>query len=97
MSLPIPIYMIPRDAALAEIDAGLCDGRRYYDATKVGDRLAWRMVQRHFPDKSEEEYRNMIRAWVRGGVLFSEPCNDPVKRKRCAGLRVRVDASKRPS
>ena len=87
--------MISRDAALAEIEAGLGDGRRYSDAPNAGDRAAWGVVQRHFPHKSEEDCRNMIRAWVCSGVLVSEPYYDPVERKRRAGLR--VDSSQRPT
>jgi hypothetical protein len=94
-TMPTVIAIIPRDAALAEIEAGFCDGRRYSDATNAGARAAWRVVQRHFPDKSEEDCRNLVRAWVRRGLLFCEPYDDPVQRKRCVGLR--VASSKRPS
>ena len=80
--------MIPGDTVLAEIEAGLGDGRRYSDAPNAGDRAAWGVVQRHFPHKSEEECRNMIRAWVRSGVLVSEPYHNPIERKRRAGLRL---------
>ena len=54
---------------LSEIDAGLPDGNRYTDAPKAGERAAWRVVVEHAPEKSEAQAREIIKAWVRNGVL----------------------------
>jgi len=80
---------------LDAIDAGLENGQRYSDAPKTGaDRAAWRVVQRHLADKAEPLCREIIKAWVRAGVLVSDSYHDPVERKDRKGLS--VDPSKRP-
>ena len=79
---------------LNEIDAGLPNGQRYSDAPRAGDRAAWKVVQRHYPDKSEPQCREIIKTWVGNGVLRSEPYHDPGRRAEVNGLQ--VNASKRP-
>jgi hypothetical protein len=83
------------NAALTEIDAGMSNGQRYSDASAARDRAAWKVVQRHFPDKTELQCREIIRTWVKNGVLYGEDYDDPVKRDVRSGLR--VDTSKRPT
>jgi hypothetical protein len=83
------------NAALTNIDAGMPNGQRYSDAPNASTRAAWRVVQKHCPDRSEAQCREMIKTWVRNGVLFNEPYDDPVERKERQGLR--VDPEKRPS
>jgi hypothetical protein len=82
------------NAALTEIDAGMEGGRRYSDANAARDRAAWRVVQRHCPDKTEQQCREIIKTWVKNGVLHQEEYDDPIKRQACVGLC--LDASKRP-
>jgi hypothetical protein len=79
---------------LSEIDRGLDNGQRYSDATKAGDRAAWKVVQRHCPEKTEGQCREIVKTWVKNGVLRSEPYDDPVRREPVKGLR--LDASKMP-
>jgi hypothetical protein len=79
---------------LTDIDAGLPDGNRYSDAGSATDRAAWKLVVKYAPDKSEGQAREMIRSWVRNGVLVAEPYDNPVTRKQVKGLR--VDNTKRP-
>src|SRR5262252_2762434 len=83
------------NAALTEIDAGLPNGQRYSDVPAARDRAAWPVVHRHCPDRTETQAREIIRTWVRNGVLYREDYDDPIDRKERKGLR--LDANKRPS
>jgi hypothetical protein len=80
---------------LADIDAGLPDGNRYTDAAKAGDREAWQVVVTHAPDKTEAQAREVIKTWVRDGVLVPSEYSNPTTRKAVRGLR--LDPAKRPS
>lgn len=82
------------NAALDEIEIGLPNGQRYSDASKASTRAAWPVVQRHCPDRTEPQCREIIRTWVKNGVLFNEDYDDQVERKTRKGLR--VCQSKRP-
>jgi hypothetical protein len=79
---------------LTEIDAGLADGNRYSHAPKADDRAAWKVVAKHAPGKTEGQAREIIKAWVKNGVLISEEYENPSTRKTVKGLR--VDNSRRP-
>jgi AAA domain-containing protein len=83
------------NAALTEIDAGMPNGQRYSDASSAGKRAAWPIVQKHCPDKSEPQCREIIRTWVKNGVLFNQSYDDPVERKSRQGLH--LNPAKRPS
>jgi AAA domain len=80
---------------LTDIDAGLSDGNRYTDAPTATKRAAWKVVTKNAPYKSEPQARQMIRSWVKNGVLVSREYDDPVEYKSVQGLW--VDHSKRPS
>jgi hypothetical protein len=83
------------NAALTDIDAGMSSGQRYSDANAARERAAWTVVQRHCPDKTEPQCREIIRTWVKNGVLYRDDYEDPIKRDQRSGLR--LDASKRPA
>lgn len=84
------------NAALTEIDNGMPNGQRYTDAGGgTGPRAAWRVVQKHCPDRTEGQCREIIKTWRRNGVLFDENYADPIDRKERKGLR--LDTSKRPT
>lgn len=83
------------NAALDEIEAGLSDGQRYSDAPKAAARAAWPVVQRHCPNRTEPQCRDIVRTWVKNGVLLVEDYDDPIERKPRKGLR--VCHGKRPS
>ena len=70
------------------------NGHRYSDANAARDRAAWAVVQRHCPHKTEAQCREIIRTWVKNGVLYRDDYEDPVKREPCKGLR--LDTAKRP-
>jgi hypothetical protein len=80
---------------LTAIDAGLPDGSRYTDAPNAGTRAAWRVVVEHAGDKTEAQAREIIRTWVKNGVLVSRDYDNPVTRKPAKGLH--LDTTKRPS
>ena len=79
---------------LTDIDAGLPDGNRYSNAAKAEKRAAWKVVVKHAPDKSKGQAREMIRTWLKSGVLVVESYENPKTRKRVSGLL--VDNTKRP-
>jgi hypothetical protein len=79
---------------LTEIDRGLPNGQRYSDAPRADDRAAWKVVQRHYPDKAEGPCREIIKTWVKNKVLIEETYDDPVRRTKANGLR--LDTTKRP-
>jgi hypothetical protein len=83
------------NAVLDDIEAGLPNGQRYSNAPKAGDRAAWLAVQRHCPDRTEGQAREIIKTWVKNEVLFTEDYDDQVERKSRKGLR--VNHGKRPS
>lgn len=80
---------------LTAIDGGLPDGNRYSDASSVKDRAAWKVVLEHAPDKTEGQAREIIKTWVKNGVLVSYEYDNPVTRKPVKGLK--LDTTKRPS
>ncbi|MEK9281187.1 helicase RepA family protein [Bradyrhizobium sp. ISRA442] len=83
------------NAALDEIEAGMPNGQRYSDAGPAKTRAAWPVVQRHCPDRTEPQCRQIVNTWVENGVLFNEEYDDPIDRKSRKGLR--VCHGKRPS
>ncbi|MCP3370772.1 AAA family ATPase [Bradyrhizobium cajani] len=76
------------NAALDDIETGMPSGQRYSDASKAADRAAWQVVQRHCPDRTEPQCRDIVKTWVKNGVLIREDYADPVTRKPLKGLRV---------
>ena len=79
---------------LTEIDGGLPDGNRYTHASNAEERAAWKIVVKHAPNKTETQAREVIKMWMKNGVLVSEDYENPKTRKPVKGLR--VDDSKRP-
>lgn len=83
------------NAALDEMHGGMPNGQRYSDASKAAERAAWQVVQRHCSDRTEPQCRDIVKTWVKNGVLIREDYDDPVTRKPLKGLRVCNE--KRPS
>jgi len=81
---------------LTRIDAGLPDGNRYSGAPRTGEeRAAWRVITELAPAKTEAQAREIIKTWVKNGVLVGREYINPVTRKAVVGLN--VDNAKRPS
>jgi hypothetical protein len=89
------------NAVLTDIDRGLTDtngnptGQRYSDHNAAKDRAAWKVVQKHYPQKTKEQCRQIIAKWLETELLYPEDYDDPVERKQRKGLF--VDDAKRPS
>jgi len=69
-------------------------GRRYSGKPQATDRAAWKVVQRHSSNKTEAQCREIIKDWIKAGVLFETKYHDPNARKDEWGLF--VDRNKRP-
>jgi AAA domain len=80
---------------LDRIHIGLGGGNYYSDAAKAGDREAWKAVTKFAPKKTEKQAREIIRTWVKNGVLAPFDYVNPDTRKKVSGLK--VDPDKRPS
>jgi hypothetical protein len=80
---------------LDQIDAGLPDGNRYSDTPSAKTRGAWKVIVDELPEKTEAQAREIIRTWVKNGVLVRYEYDNPKTRKSADGLR--VDPSKRPT
>jgi hypothetical protein len=76
------------------IDAGIPGGNFYTDAAKAPGREAWEVVQRFAPNKTEAQAREIIRTWVKTGLLVPFDYPNPATRKLVRGLK--VDSTKRP-
>jgi len=83
------------NAALSEIDEGLPDGQRYSDAGAAKALAAWRVVQKHAEDKSEPQCREIIKTWVKNGVLEARKYHNPARRE--PGMGLYLNHEKRPS
>jgi hypothetical protein len=59
-------------SCLNELARGTDKGRRFSDASAAKDRAAWRVLKRYYPDKTEGQCREIIRSWVKTGLLFTE-------------------------
>jgi hypothetical protein len=73
---------------LDTIAAGLPDGERYTDGAAAKTRAAWKAAQQHAPGKTETQCREMIRQWIKNGVLSPETYYSKAERKECVGLRI---------
>jgi hypothetical protein len=80
---------------LDDIDTGTPDGNRYTDAPKAFERAAWRVIVKHYPDKSEAAARKVIKTWTLSGLLIRKSYENPATRKRVNGFW--IDPAKRPS
>jgi hypothetical protein len=82
------------NAILDEIDRKLPHGIPYSDSNAAKQRAAWKVVARHTSIKTEEQCREIVRIWVRNGVLISDKYRDEKHGRDASGLR--VDPEKRP-
>jgi hypothetical protein len=80
---------------LDAIGKGMPNGQRYSAASSATTRAAWKKVQDYCPDKGEGQCREIIKAWVKTGLLCTRDYDDPVRRDTQEGLF--VDDEKRPA
>jgi hypothetical protein len=84
------------NVVLSHIARGNEHGQRYSAAASSGkDRAAWRVVQQYCPTKTEGQCREIIKAWVKSGLLIEDDYDDPVQRRPLKGPS--VDDAKRPN
>jgi AAA domain len=83
------------NAALTDIEAGMPNGQRYSSAPRAATRAAWPVIQKHCQDRTEGQCREIIRTWVKNGVLVERNYDDQIEHKERKGLY--VDPTKRPS
>ena len=79
---------------LTTIDAGMPDGEFYTQGNKTTERSAWLVVQQFAPGKTEEQCREIIRTWVKNGVLVPFNYDSSTTRKSVRGLK--LDNARRP-
>jgi AAA domain len=79
---------------LTEIDQGMPNGRFYSNHPQATDRAVSPVVQKHLPHLTEAQTREIIRTWMKNGVLYSIDYHDEQNRKDRKGLR--VNDGKRP-
>jgi hypothetical protein len=78
---------------LDKIEAGLPNNERYSAGGAAKGRAAWRVIA-DMVDKTEEQAKEMIRAWLKTGVLEQREYHSDNERKDFQGLW--VSATKRP-
>jgi hypothetical protein len=79
---------------LDTIAAGLPGGERYSDDNAAKTRAVWKAAQQHASEKTEAQCREMIRQWIKNGVLTPEIYYSKAERKERNGLN--VNDAKRP-
>jgi hypothetical protein len=82
------------NAILDDIDRGLDNGSRYSAAPQAGKRAASLVVQKHVPDLTPEQAKQVIKGWVGNGILRVDDYVDPDRREKRKGLFANDD--KRP-
>ncbi len=83
------------NAILDDIDAGLARGTRYSDSNAATARAAYKVVIAHMSDKSAKQAKQIIKTWVKAGVLNHQEYKDPGRRTTAVGLY--VNQGKRPT
>jgi len=84
-----PITLEVAKEIIEEIDKGMPDGNRYSNQPAATKRAVWPIVQRHCPDKTEEQCRRIVANWIRGDLLYEDEYIDPAHRRSQTGLFVR--------
>ena len=79
---------------LSEIEAGMPNGQRYSAAPSAKARAAWKLITVRCPAKSESQARQIIKTWLKSGLLVEKQCYDENLRRHELGLE--IDGSKRP-
>jgi hypothetical protein len=75
------------NTVLNTIDRGI-EGERYSDDNAAKTRAAWKAVQQHAAGKTEAQCREIIRQWIKNGVLVRGTYTSAKDRKERTGLTV---------
>ena len=79
---------------LDDIDREWLAGTPYSDNNAAKKRAAWKVIRKYAPTKNEAQCREIIRVWVKNGVVFIDEYRDEERRREAKGLR--SDPAKRP-
>jgi DNA polymerase bacteriophage-type len=74
---------------LGDIEKGMPDGQRYSTANAAKKRMVWPVVQKHYPNKTKSQCRQIIATWVENGTLYESEYDDPVYHHSQTGLFLR--------
>jgi hypothetical protein len=72
---------------LDDIDREWNAGTPYSDSNAAKKRAAWHVIHRHVPTKNEAQCREIIRVWVKNGVVFVDEYKSEERRETAKGLR----------
>jgi len=82
---------------LADIDRGMPNGQRFSKSNAATKRAAWPVVQKHCPDRTEDQCRQIVKGWLKpGGPLYADEYDDPIESRPRQGLFVRHEEDKAP-
>jgi hypothetical protein len=79
---------------LDDIDREWTAGTPYSDHNVAKKRAAWKVVHKYAPLKNEAQCREIVRVWVKNGVLYTDEYQDQERRAEAKGLR--SNPTKRP-
>jgi hypothetical protein len=82
------------DLILDDIDREWQAGTPYSDHSAAKKRAAWKVVNKYAPAKNESQCREIIRVWVKNGVVIVDEYKDEERRDTAKGLR--TNPEKRP-
>jgi AAA domain len=74
------------ERVITEIGYGMPHGQRFSNHNSATKRAAWPIVQKHCSNKTEEQCRQMISAWIQQGLLYEEEYRDPLYDRYQNGL-----------
>jgi hypothetical protein len=77
------------DRILTEIGRGLENGQRYSNDNAATTRAAWKVVQKHCPDKPPKECKRIIANWLKQDLLYEAEYDNPLRNNKQTGLYVR--------
>jgi hypothetical protein len=77
-----------------EIERALPNGQRYSGSAAAKDRAAWKVVQKHFPTKSEQHCRQVITSWLKNCLVTEKPYHNAARGEDEKGLF--ANPTKRP-
>jgi hypothetical protein len=77
------------DRILTEIGRGLENGQRYSNDNAATKRAAWKVVQKHCPDKPPKECKRVIADWLKQDLLYEAEYGNPLRNNKQTGLYVR--------
>jgi hypothetical protein len=78
---------------LNRIGVGPYENGKYSPSANARDRAAWPLVQEFCPNLTDKQSKEIIKTWIKNGVLFAKEHEDPKNRHKHAGLFV----GKRPA